>query len=145
MTAKTPLPVRMQGSYVSNSEVESIVNFIKENNDSSYDPTVKEQIFKDPQEEAQNQSSGGRDDKRKKKGLPPEFFEALEIGMEEGISISYLQRKLSLGFQKAARMFDTMKDMGLLVPDEKDTKKSRVNLTRDEYEELVRANEEGEE
>ena len=145
MTAKTPLPVRMQGSYVSNSEVESIVNFIKENNDSSYDPTVKEQIFKDPAEEAQNQASGGRDDKRKKKGLPPEFFEALEIGMEEGISISYLQRKLSLGFQKAARMFDTMKDMGLLVPDEKDTKKSRVNLTREEYEELVRANEEGEE
>ena len=147
MTAKTPLPVRMQGSFVSNSEVEAIVEFIKENNASIYDPSVKEQIFKDPVEEQQSQSIGGgaREDKRKSKGLPPEFFEAVQLGMTDGISISYLQRRLGMGFQKAARIKDMMDDMGLLVPDEKDPKKLRVNLTQEEYEELVRANEEGEE
>ena len=146
MTAKTPMPVRMQGSFVSGAEVEAVVNFIKENNASIYDPNVKNEIFKDPTEETHKESSdGGREDKRKKKGLPPEFFEALEIGMNEGISISYLQRKLGLGFQKAARIKDTMDDMGLLIPDEKDPKKLRVNLTQEEYEELVRANEEGDE
>ncbi|MBO7326524.1 MAG: hypothetical protein J6U74_03335, partial [Clostridia bacterium] len=94
----------------------------------------------------QRDSNGGgsREDKRKKKGLPPEFFEALELGMTEGISISYLQRRLGLGFQKAARIKDMMDDMGVLVPDEKDPKKLRVNLTQEEYEELVRSNEEGE-
>jgi DNA segregation ATPase FtsK/SpoIIIE-like protein len=56
-----------------------------------------------------------------------------------------LQRKLGLGFQKAARIKDMMDDMGFLVPDEKDPKKLRVNLTQEEYEELVRSNEEGEE
>jgi DNA segregation ATPase FtsK/SpoIIIE-like protein len=56
-----------------------------------------------------------------------------------------LQRKLGLGFQKAARIKDMMDDMGVLVPDEKDPKKLRVNLTQEEYEELVRSNEEGEE
>ena len=146
MTAKTPMPVRMQGSFVSSSEVESIVEFIKENNASIYDPSVKDQIFRDPTEDTQRDSNGGgsREDKRKKKGLPPEFFEALELGMTEGISISYLQRRLGLGFQKAARIKDMMDDMGVLVPDEKDPKKLRVNLTQEEYEELVRSNEEGE-
>ena len=65
--------------------------------------------------------------------------------MTDGISISYLQRRLGMGFQKAARIKDMMDDMGLLVPDEKDPKKLRVNLTQEEYDELVRANEEGEE
>ena len=146
MTAKTPMPVRMQGSFVSSSEVEAIVEFIKANNESTYDPKVKEQIFKDPAEEQQKESAGSKDDRRKKqKGLPPEIFDALELGMHEGISISYLQRRLGLGFQKAARIKDMMDDMGVLVPDEKDPKKLRVNLTQEEYEELVRANEEGDE
>ena len=147
MTAKTPMPVRMQGSFVSSAEVEAIVEFIKENNTSVYDPKVKEQIFKDPQEEQRQESNGnvGGGNHKKQKGLPPEFFDALELGMNEGISISYLQRKLGLGFQKAARIKDMMDDMGVLVPDEKDHKKLRVNLTQEEYEELVRSNEEGEE
>ena len=145
-TAKTPLPIRMQGSFVSTPEVESVVNFIKENNDSTYDPSVKDQIFKDPAEEQHREASNAKEGNQKKqKSLPPEFFDALEMGMHEGISISYLQRRLGLGFQKAARIKDMMDDMGVLVPDEKDPKKLRVNLSQEEYEELVRANTEGDE
>ena len=145
MTAKTPLPIRMQGAFVDTDEVVAVVEFIKEHNDSSYDPSVKEQIFNDPAEE-QREAGGVKDGNAKKqKGLPPEFFKALEMGMHEGISISYLQRRLGLGFQKAARIKDMMDDMGVLVPDEKDPKKLRVNLTQEEYEEIVRANEEGDE
>ena len=145
MTAKTPLPIRMQGSFVSSAEVEAIVEFIKENNASIYDPSVKEEIFKDPAEEQKESSGGDREDRQKQKGYPPEFFKAVKLGMQEGISISYLQRKLGLGFQKAARIKDMMDDLGIIVPDEKDPKKLRVNLTNEEYEELVRANEEGDE
>ena len=143
MTAKTPLPVRMQGSFVSSEEVKAIVDFIKKNNDSVYDPTVKDQIFKEVSDTPEKEE-GKSTDKRKQKGQDPVFFDALQIGMDEPISISYLQRKLGLGFQKAARIWDMMKDMGVLVPDEKDPKRSRVNLTQEEYEELLAANNEEE-
>ncbi len=140
MTAKTPLPIRIQGAFVSDNEVKEVVKYIIENNESTYDPTVKDAIFK---EEAEVSDKGeSKEDKRKQKGLPPELFDAMRIGMEESLSISYLQRRLSLGFQKAARIFDIMKDMGVLVPDEKDPKRSRVNLTQDELEELIAHNEE---
>ena len=70
------------------------------------------------------------------------MFDALRIGMEESFTVSSLQRKLGLGWQKAARIGDLMKEMGVLIPDEKDPKRSRVNLTEDEFEELLRENEE---
>ncbi len=141
MTAKTPLPVRIQGAFVSDTEVKDVVKYIIDNNDCSYDQSVKDAIFKEePEVSEKSESKGG--DKHDAKGLSPELLKAMEIGMEESISISYLQRRLGLGFQKAARTFDTMKDMGILVPDEKDPKRSRVNLTREEYEELVNSNEE---
>ena len=143
MTAKAPLPIRMQGSFVSSEEVKAVVDFIKKNNDSVYDPTVKDQIFKEVSDTPEKEEGKGAD-KRKQKGQDPVFFDALQIGMDEPISISYLQRKLGLGFQKAARIWDMMKDMGVLVPDEKDPKRSRVNLTQDEYEELLAANNEEE-
>jgi S-DNA-T family DNA segregation ATPase FtsK/SpoIIIE len=143
MTAKTPMPIRMQGSFVSSEEGKAVVDFIKSNNDSVYDPTVKDQIFKEVSDTPEKEE-GRSADKRKQKGQDPVFFDALRIGMEETISISYLQRKLGLGFQKAARIWDMMKDMGVLVPDEKDPKRSRVNLTQDEYEELLSANDEEE-
>ena len=142
MTAKTPLPVRMQGSFVDSKEIEAVVEFIKKNNVAIYDPSVKEQIFKEESDTPEKEE--GKADKRKQKGLPPELFDAMKIGMAEPISISYLQRRLGLGFQKAARIFDTMKEMGILVPDDKDPKRSRVNLTDEEYEELVNSNDEEE-
>ena len=142
MTAKTPLPVRMQGSFVDSKEIEAVVEFIKKNNVATYDPSVKEQIFKEESDTPEKEE--GKADKRKQKGLPPELFDAMKIGMAEPISISYLQRRLGLGFQKAARIFDTMKEMGILVPDDKDPKRSRVNLTDEEYEELVNSNDEEE-
>ena len=142
MTAKTPLPVRMQGSFVDSKEIEAVVEFIKNNNVATYDPSVKEQIFKEESDAPEKEE--GKADKRKQKGLPPELFDAMKIGMAEPISISYLQRRLGLGFQKAARIFDTMKEMGILVPDDKDPKRSRVNLTDEEYEDLVNSNDEEE-
>ena len=123
-------------------EIEAVVEFIKKNNVATYDPSVKEQIFKEESDTPEKEE--GKADKRKQKGLPPELFDAMKIGMVEPISISYLQRRLGLGFQKAARIFDTMKEMGILVPDDKDPKRSRVNLTDEEYEELVNSNDEEE-
>lgn len=139
MTPKAALPTRMQGAYISNEEVKAVVDYIKENNESYYDQSVKEAIFKAQEEKSDSDS---KVDKRKPKGLPPELFAALRIGMEESISVSYLQRKLGLGWQKAAKIGDLMEEMGVLVPDEKDPKRKRVNLTDEELQQLIRDNEE---
>ncbi len=138
-TPKSATPVRMQGAYISESEVKAVVAYIKKNNDAFFDSTVKDAIFNAQEEKETDESKA---EKRKQKGLPPELFDALRIGMEESFTVSSLQRKLGLGWQKAARIGDLMKEMGVLLPDEKDPKRSRVNLTEQEFEELLRENEE---
>ncbi len=140
MTPKSALPTRMQGAFISNPEVQKIVDFIKSHNESYFDPAVKDAIFKGQEEKAENKES--KLDKRKKAEYPPELFDALRIGMEEPISASYLQRKLGLGWQKAARINDIMRDLGVLVPDEKDPKRMRVNMTDEEFEEFYEAHKE---
>lgn len=137
MTPKTSLPTRMQGAFISNPEVKKVVDFLKANNESYFDPNVKDAIFKE-QEEKPEAKESKLDRRKQREEYPPELFDALRLGMEESISASYLQRKLGLGWQKAARIGDIMKDLGVLVPDEKDPKKrSRVNMTEEEYEQFV--------
>ncbi len=136
MTPKTSMPTRMQGAFISNPEVKRVVDFLKANNESYFDPKVKDAIFKEQEEREENKESK-LDRRKQKEDYPPELFDALRLGMEESISASYLQRKLGLGWQKAARIGDIMKDLGVLVPDEKDPKKrSRVNMTEEEFAEF---------
>jgi DNA segregation ATPase FtsK/SpoIIIE-like protein len=138
MTPKIALPERMQGAFISNSEVKDVVDFIKENNDSEFDSAVKDAIFK---EKAEEKTENGKDSATKKTGLPSELFDALRLGMDGGpISISNMQRKLGLGWPKAAKIFDMMDDMGFLVPDDKDPKRKKVAISEDELEQLILAN-----
>ncbi|MDE6302338.1 MAG: hypothetical protein K2M36_01955, partial [Clostridia bacterium] len=82
-------------------------------------------------------------DHKSKDALPPELFKALELGIElredgnSPIAISYIQRKLGLGWPKAAKIYDMMDDMGFLTAvDPSDKKKKAVNITYDQLEEL---------
>lgn len=138
MTPKVALPERMQGAFVSNSEVKAIVDFIKENNESYFDNSIKDAIFNDkPEEKSENNKERGK----KQSGLPPELFDALRIGLDGApLSISNMQRKLGLGWPKAAKIFDMMDDMGFLSPDEKDPKRKKVNISEQELDELIRDN-----
>ena len=132
---------RMQGAFISNAEIKAVIDFVKSHNDSYFDNNIKDQIFKEAEPEKSNAKSGGgnSDDGEK---TPPELFKALEIGIqlrEENnapISVSLMQRKLGLGWPKAARIYDMMEERGYLSPDEKDPKKKKVNLTYTELEEL---------
>lgn len=149
MTPKIANPIRMQGAFISNSEVKDIVDFIKEHNDSYYDERVKDAIFKEKEEEpADSGKSGGGKAKPDKDAIPPEVFEAVRMGLDGNlITISSMQRRLGLGFPKAAKIFDIMKDMNLIEPDP-ESKKHKVCITEEDLEELMRANssdEDGEE
>ena len=62
------------------------------------------------------------------------------MGLEGNlITISSMQRKLGLGFPKAAKIFDIMKDMNLIEPDP-ESKKHKVCITEEDLEELMQAN-----
>ncbi len=147
MTPSSAELERMQGAFISNEEVKRVVDFIKANNDSYFDNKIKDAIFKDKEEE--RTSSGGAKDKAEA-GLPPELFKALELGIQlreddnAPISISYMQRKLGLGWPKAAKIYDLMDDLGYLTPDEHDAKKKKVNISYEELDELMQSQQEGE-
>lgn len=138
---------RMQGAYISNEEVKRVVDFVKEKNDAYFDNSIKDAIFKEKEEAPQ---SSGKDSAKAndKDKLPPELFDALRLGIElreeqdAPISISFMQRRLGLGWPKAAKIYDKMDLLGYLSPDEHDPKKKKVNITYEELERIQYAAEE---
>lgn len=142
MTPKIANPIRMQGAFISNAEVKAVVDFIKANNESYYDEKVKDAIFKDKTEEPDDAPKGGvkrRDDGK----IPQEVFDAVRMGLEGNlITISGMQRRLGLGFPKAAKIFDKMKEMNLIEADP-ESKKYKVCITEEDLEELIASNESG--
>ena len=139
---------RMQGAFISNEEVKRVVDFVKAKNDAYFDNSIKDAIFKDKEEEKPAQSKDTKSQDRDK--IPPELFDALQLGIElreeqdAPISISFMQRRLGLGWPKAAKIYDKMDLMGYLTPDEHDPKKKKVNITYEELEELKASAEQGE-
>lgn len=134
---------RMQGAFISNEEVKDVVEFVKKNNDAYFDNNIKDAIFKDKEaESAKSESKEGKSSSKDK--IPPELFDALRQGIEireDGgnatFSISFLQRRLGLGWPKAAKIYDQIELMGYLSTDEHDKKKKFVNITYDELDELI--------
>ena len=95
--------LRVHGPFVKDSEVERVVNFIKEQGEPDYVDVVSEQLGED--DVAGSDDSGG-DDMYKK---------AIEIIMNDRkCSISYLQRKLQIGYNRAARIVEEMEQKGVL-------------------------------
>ena len=138
----------MQGAFISNAEIKNVIDFVKANNDSFFDNNIKDAIFKEVEPEKSDAKGG---DAKADGDTPPELFKALEIGIqlrEENnapISVSLLQRKLGLGWPKAARIYDMMDERGYLSVDEHDPKKKKVNLTYDELAALQLAENGGDE
>ena len=106
------VPIRIQGSYVSDEEIERVVQFVKR---SGKTPTYDESMLnldKSPKEEAkeiEKAESMNEDD--------PLLNEAIEFAVKTGrISASLLQRKFRLGYNRAARMIDLMEEKGIIGP-----------------------------
>ena len=126
--------VRMQGAFITPQEIKSVVEFVIANNESVYDSSVKDAIFKDPAETAEHKIEKGS--AHKAPGVPPEVFAAARIGLDgTPLTISSLQRKLNLGFPKAARVVDIMKDLGI-VEYNTDDKKYHVVISEEELDAL---------
>jgi S-DNA-T family DNA segregation ATPase FtsK/SpoIIIE len=122
----TNKPIRVQGSFISAKEVEAVVNYIKQQNDTPvYNPDVLEEIAAEHElTELENHDE-----------LLPE---AIEIVIDAGqASISMLQRRLRIGYARAARLIDEMEVRGIVSGFE-GSKPRNVLITRDEFERLYK-------
>lgn len=136
--AGAPKPNRIQGCFVSDSEVESVVDFIKKGKTADYDDNIMVEIERQAAVE-----------KKQKTGLPedgPEedsmLGEAIRVVVENGMaSTSLLQRKLKLGYARAARIVDEMEQRGVVGP-YKGAKPRDVLITMDQLLEMEAAGEE---
>ncbi len=123
-------PVRLQGAFVSDSEVFSVVDFlIKNNQDVQYDEDItKVELAPEVNEPA----AGGNDD-----GRDVLFADAgrFIIEKEKG-STSMLQRMFKIGFNRAARIIDQLEQAGVVGSDE-GTKPRKVLMTLEEFEQIL--------
>jgi S-DNA-T family DNA segregation ATPase FtsK/SpoIIIE len=130
-----PKPVRVQGCFVSEKEVERTVEFIKKSFVLDYDESVIKEI-----EENAELVGLSKSDKEKKSAEIGELDlsddkldEAIDAVIEAGqASTSYLQRKLKLGYGRAARLIDIMEQMGVVGTFE-GSKPRQVIMTRQEW------------
>jgi S-DNA-T family DNA segregation ATPase FtsK/SpoIIIE len=105
--AVDPFPIRMQGAFVSEEEVEAVVEHVKTLGKPDY---IDDEMFYDDDEEDLSPSlfSDGDD---------PLYEKALEVVMQQGkASASYLQRRLKIGYNRAARLVEEMEHRGVVGP-----------------------------
>ena len=126
-------PIRLQGCYVSDSEIERVVEFIKQTFKAEYD----ENIIAEIERQTEMVSSGGKDNSAEADFDDGEQDEKLEEAIEYVIeagqaSTSSLQRRLKLGYGRAARLIDTMEKMGIVGAFE-GSKPRQVLMTKQEW------------
>ncbi len=122
-------PTRLQGAFISDKEVERVVEFIKKGSVARYDEDIMEKIENGKTVNV----SGGDDDPGDSDELLPR---AIEIAVDTGkISASYLQRRLKIGFSRAARIVDQMEERGWIGPPD-GSKPREVLLSKEDYLEM---------
>lgn len=107
-SATDPFPVRIQGTYVSDQEVENVVEYVKSFGEPEY---IDDEIFVEDEDDefAEPSLFGDGDD--------PLYNKALEIVIEAGkASASYIQRRLKIGYNRAARLVEEMEARGIVGP-----------------------------
>ena len=136
-------PIRVQGAFVSDSEVEAVMTHLKKfSNGAVYDESVMEEIKRAADKCNKKGSSGGGDfDDGEEYGEgylnDRQFLDAVEVALSAGkISTSLLQRRLSIGYGKAAKFLDVMCDMGI-VGEQNGSKPREVRMTADEWREKL--------
>ena len=114
-------PRRIQGAYVSDSELERVISFVRRNNDPvRYNQAFMEQI---EVEMARAANAGKKDDfddlDTDDSGEDPKFVEAVELAVQtQKVATSLLQRRLGVGYGRAAKIIDRMEELGLVSPAE---------------------------
>ena len=101
-------PIRVQGAFISDAEVENLVEFVKAQREPEYDNTVTQEAEKEAEKETSDDNDVYRDELLER---------AVNLVMESGqASVSMLQRRFRIGYTRAARLVDTMEDLKIVGP-----------------------------
>lgn len=126
-------PRRVQGCFVSDEEVEAVVDFIKGGHTSDYDEDVMIEIERQAAKEKSSKSGMPED---KPDDDDPMLKQAIEVVVESGqASTSLLQRRLKLGYARAARIIDQMEARGIVGPHE-GSKPRQVKISKSQLLEM---------
>ena len=129
-------PKRVQGCFISSEEIERVVNFVKENGETDYDESVIDKINAAVAEKEKGSAKGGGNAPSEQSAadegdemLPA----AIDVVMETGqASVSMLQRRLKLGYSRAARIVDEMETRGIVGPFE-GSKPRQILITKEQW------------
>ena len=127
-------PIRMQSGYAATSEIREVVNFLKNEHTAEYsDEVIAEVEENTPQ--PKDSGSAGSDNV----SVNPDddlVNQAISIIVQtNNASTAFLQRKLKLGFPRAARIMDEIEEMGIIGP-QKGSKARKINITKEEWAEM---------
>ncbi len=130
-------PVRVQGSFVSDEEVDAVTTFIKQNYGvKDYDQSVMDSIEREAQLCQNKKSTTLGDGDEEANDGDPMLKPAIQLAVESGkISTSLIQRRLQLGYGRAAKLIDTMQDMGIVGPPQ-GSKPREVLISKQDYMEM---------
>lgn len=120
-------PKRVQGCFISDEEVEELCDFIKKQGESDYDENIQKEI---DSKAVQDKKSSPFEDNSEDDAYDALFEKAAEIVIETGTaSTSFLQRKLSVGYARGAKIIDQLQEYGVIGPSE-GSKPRQVLMTK---------------
>ena len=126
-----PKPVRVQGAFVSDEEVEKIVGFVKQNGTATYSEDILETIENSNKTEKELIQEQAEDDE-----TDAFLMDAIEAIIDAGTaSTSFIQRKFKVGYARAGRIIDQMEERGV-ISGYQGSKPREVLMSRERWEEL---------
>ncbi len=126
-------PTRIQGCFISGKEVEAVVAHVKKGGDAEYSNEIIEQIEKQAE---QKENSAGAGDENGELEADEMLDSAIDVVVETGqASVSMLQRRLKLGYSRAARIVDQMEARGIVGPFE-GAKPRQLLITKEQWQEI---------
>ena len=129
--AGAPKPARVQGAFVSDEEVEKIVDFIKQNGTATYSEDILETIENSNKTDKEIAMEKDEDD-----DTDPFLMDAIETVVETGqASTSFIQRKFKVGYARAGRIIDQMEERGI-ISGYQGSKPREVLMTKERWAEL---------
>jgi len=131
-------PQRVQGCYITPEEIDRVVGYVKSTGEAQYSDEVMRKIEEAMQEKEKKGSSGsGSSEPASDAGGGDELLPAaVEVVLETGqASVSMLQRRLKLGYSRAARLVDQMEERGIVGPFE-GSKPRQLLITREKWQEM---------
>ena len=128
--AGAPKPTRIQGAFISDKEVEKIVDFVKNNGEATYNDEIIQQI------ENANSTDKEIDQADEDDDTDPLLMEAIDVVVETGqASTSFIQRRFKVGYARAGRIIDQMEERGI-ISGFQGSKPREVLMSKERWEEL---------